>query len=90
LGRAGATAIPQEEDARLKGRWEKSDLWPRTGEDVTAGSGGERITGFSNFCPALGYDRYNIFASAFFERHDEIDTDIAYKKLKESEIPYTD
>jgi hypothetical protein len=36
LGEAGSTKIAPDEDQRLKARWEKSDLWPRTAEGATS------------------------------------------------------
>jgi len=88
LGRAGSTKIPQDEDDRLKARWEKSDLWPRTGEYATSMFGnGEKHFAFSNFCPEVIYDRFRIFASDLTDHVDETDRDIAHRQLVAKSIP---
>jgi hypothetical protein len=82
LGDAGSTSIEPEEDERLLKSWEKSDLWPRTGEYATSVAGPEgnpKI--FSNFCPEVAYDRFGYFASFLAEHADEIDIGLAHKRL---------
>lgn len=83
LGRAGSTAIPVEEDQRLKAFWEKTDLWPKTGEEASAIAGGERYTIFSNFCPEVSFERFRLFASSLVDYHDEIDRGFAHQRLGE-------
>jgi hypothetical protein len=90
LGEAGSTKIPQKEDDRLKALWEKSDLWPRTGEEATSISGGESITSFSNFCPEVNYDRFHVFASGLYEHVGEIDREIAQTQLSRAGISTSD
>jgi hypothetical protein len=89
LGEAGSTKILEKEDDRLKALWEKSDLWPRTGEQATSISGGERKTSFSKFCPEVIYDRFRVFASGLYEHADEIDRDVAQQQLSRQGISAT-
>lgn len=81
LGRAGSTAIPVDEDNRLKSFWEKTDLWPKTGEEASAIAGGERYTAFVNFCPEVSFERFGYFASSLVDFHDGMDRDLAHKHL---------
>ncbi len=90
LGEAGSTKIPAKEDERLRTLWEKSDLWPVTGEQATSLSGGERKTSFSEFCPEVIYDRFRIFASGLYEHVGEIDRDIAQQRLNRQGVSPTD
>ncbi len=90
LGEAGSTKIPAKEDERLRTLWEKSDLWPVTGEQATSLSGGERKTSFSEFCPEVIYDRFRIFASGLYEHVGEIDRDIAQQRLNRQGVTPTD
>lgn len=91
LGEAGSTKIPAGEDDRLKALWEKSDLWPRTGEGATSVSGGDnRMNSFSNYCPEVSYDRFHIFASGLYEHVGEIDRDFAQQRLSRAGVPGTD
>jgi hypothetical protein len=83
LGSAGSTKIPTNEDNRLKARWEKSDLWPKTGETSASIMGnGDRHTIFSNFCPEVSYDRFGFFASSLVDYADDIDRDFACRHLE--------
>ena len=83
LGRAGSTPVSPTEDDRLKSFWEKSDLWPKTGETSACIMGTtDRTTIFSNFCPEVAYDRFGCFATNLVDFADEIDRDFAYRRLK--------
>ena len=86
LGEAGSTKIDQEEDERLKRFWEKSDLWPRTEEYATAVLGDSETKIFSSFCPEITYDRFGYFVSYLSDYSDEIDRDLAHRKLGEQDI----
>jgi hypothetical protein len=90
LGKAGSTQIPAEEDRRLKAFWEKTDLWPKTGEEGSAIAGGERYTVFTNFCPEVSYGRFGHFASQLIDYTDEIDRDHAHQHLGRLGIPHDD
>ena len=84
LGEWGVgTAIAPEEDKRLMERWQRSDLWPVVVEQDTAIMG--RKPGnpslYSNFCPEVSFDRFGLFASSLGYYADEIDSDVAAKRL---------
>lgn len=82
LGEAGSTEIPGDEDDRLRKKWEKDDLWPRTAEYATAVSGWkERPSHFSNLCPEVAFDRFGFFASYLGRYADEQDTEAAHQRL---------
>ena len=84
LGNAGCTEIAPKERYNLKKKWGKSDLWPKTGEQETSISGSNgRNTQFSNFCPEVTFEIFGYFASKLGRYIDEIDQDIAYKRLGE-------
>ncbi len=82
LGKAGGTAIDQEEDKRLLERWNTSDLWPIVDEQATSISGSDnRYDIYSKFCPEVLFDRFGWFATFMAEYADEIDRDTAHKQL---------
>jgi len=82
LGSAGSTKIPPDEDERLKARWEKTDLWPKTAEESSYMTGnGERFNAFGNFCPEVAYERFKFFAANFSYHYDDIDRDFAHERL---------
>lgn len=88
LGRAGSTPILPADDDRLKSRWEKSDIWPKTDETAVCIMGtGDRKTIFSNFCPEVAYDRFGLFATTLVDYADDIDRDLSYRRLKETNVP---
>ena len=88
LGQAGSTPIETKEDRRLLGLWEKSDLWPRTNEYSTAVSGRTEDPGhFTNFCPEVAFDRFGYFASSLHGHADEIDVDLAHRRLASRGAP---
>ena len=88
LGRAGSTPIGPSEDRRLLGKWKKSDLWPRTAEYATSVSGpSDDPRHFMNFCPEVAFDRFGYFASSLHGHADEIDSDVAQRKLAKQEAP---
>jgi len=91
LGKAGSTAIPPEEDARLKVRWEASDLWPRTDEQATTIAGDSKdYRSFWRFCPEVAYERFGYFASDLARYSDEIDVEVAHARLGAQGIPGSD
>jgi hypothetical protein len=71
--------IPPKKDKKLKRKWEKSDLWSKTGEQETsvAGTPGSPQSLF-NFCPEVGYDSYGYFGSEFVSDSGEL----AHQELK--------
>jgi hypothetical protein len=82
LGGAGCTPIAQAEDDALNAKWEKHPLWPATGEQMTAISGGnDGPNAYHHFCPEVSYDTFHLFAT-FLARHvGEIDRDNAAMRL---------
>jgi hypothetical protein len=69
LGGAGCTPIPKAEDDALKAGWKKHPLWPATGEQASATSGGSDGTNaYYQFCPEVAYDTFHLFAT-FLARH---------------------
>ena len=88
---AGSTAIEPKEDQRLLKYWKKSDLWPKTEEQATSIAGEpENPSLFWNFCPEVAFDRFGYFASSLNAYADEIDHDLAHKKLGEEHAVSTD
>ena len=82
LGQAGSTSIEMKEDRRLLNQWKKSELWPRTAEYATAILGQAEDPGhFMNFCPEVAFDRFGYFASSLHKHADEIDVDLAHRRL---------
>jgi hypothetical protein len=91
LGGAGSTQIDPKEDKKLLQYWENSDLWPTTREYATSisGSPGEPHI-FSNFCPEVAFDRFGYFASFLARYADEIDIEIAHKRLGQESASSSD
>jgi hypothetical protein len=84
LGSAGNTAIDPELDDRLLKRWQLSDLWPVTNEQHTSIAGRpDDPRHFMNFCPEVAYDNFRVFASSLHRYADEIDMDVAHRRLAE-------
>lgn len=84
LGHAGFSEISAADGKRLSSFWEKSDLWPRTNEMSSSIRGvNQRYTSFSQFCPEVSYGGFGLFASGLYEYADEIDRDLAHKRLSE-------
>lgn len=81
LGGAGSTSIEQSEDERLLEKWKASDLWPKTGEQETIIYGNDKF--FDKFCPEVAFERFGYFASYLGRYSDELDQDLAHKKLGE-------
>lgn len=86
LGQAGSTKIDPEEEKRLDALWAKSDLLPRTAEHDTSilGSDGN-LKIFSNFCPEVIYEHFNLFASGLGDYADSIDREAAHERLARSD-----
>ena len=84
LGEAGfATTIDPGEDQRLQSTWQESDLWPRTAEQASAIMGpSENPKHFLNFCPEVLFDRFGVFAHSLHEYADEIDQEVAHRRLR--------
>ena len=88
LSGAGHTSIAPEKDEILQKKWETSDLWPMIEEQATSISGSpDRKKSFSNYCPEIAYDRFNLFASELYPYHDEIDHDNGIKFGAQERMP---
>lgn len=93
---AGSTAIDSADEEKLKEKWAKSDLRPRTMEQETVLSnwgkkdGGTEKRDFVNFCPEVSYERFGNFGSGYGDYADQIDTDLAHKRLAEIRASNTD
>ncbi len=91
LGKAGSTAIPPDEDAALKARWERHPLWPLVDEHATGIVGnGEKIHSFNNFCPEVLFDRFRHFATFLARYADELDSELAAERLGKEGVPTND
>jgi hypothetical protein len=79
-----ATAIQPDEDAKLLEKWKRSDLWPVAAEQDTAIAGSPDDPDlYSRFCPEVSYDRFRWFASFLAYYADEIDMDVAHRRLSD-------
>lgn len=86
MGRAGATSIDPNEDAKLQKKWSESELWPTTGEQAPALIGNPETPAFYNFCPEVIYDRFRVFASSLADYSDSIDKERAHHYLRQQTI----
>ena len=59
-------------------------MWPKTGEQETIIYGNQKF--FDKFCPEISYERFGYFASYLGRYADELDHDLAHKKLGEISI----
>jgi hypothetical protein len=91
LGETGCTSIPKEEDEKLKATWRNHPLWPITGEQETAISGGNgEINAYHRFCPEIAYDVFHLFATSLARHVDEIDRDMAAERLTKEGASHDD
>ena len=91
LGNAGSTEIDREEDDRLREKWGKSELWPKTKEYATSIEGSDNNNDlFSNYCPEVAFERFGYFASSLARYADEIDMDNAHERLAKTGSPEND
>lgn len=81
LGTAGSTNIDPEEDERLLGKWQQSDVCPKTAEQATSIFGFGTSKNFSNFCPEVLFERFGYFASFLGSYADSLDRELAHKAL---------
>jgi len=72
------TAIEPSEEKRLLKKWKNSEHWPKVREDEPSIWNNESL---HNFCPEVAYDVHRLFASELHRYADEIDIDVAHKKL---------
>jgi hypothetical protein len=83
LSKTGGTSIDPVEDKKLERKWKKHELWPKIDEHATSVThASERLSSISNFCPEVTYDRFHLFCTSLASYADEIDIDIAHKKLQ--------
>ena len=81
LGGEGFTSIEISEDERLLEKWKATDLWPKTEEQETWIYGNNKF--FDRFCPEVSFEAFGFFASYLGRYSDELDHDLAHKKLGE-------
>jgi hypothetical protein len=91
LGSAGiTTALQKCEEKQLLKKWKKSEHWPKVNEQAASIQGPRDSKSFSNFCPEVVFDVFGLFASELHRYADEIDIDVAHKKLGKQGTPATD
>lgn len=84
LGQAGNSEIPKKLDKKLLKIWKKSELWPTTKEQNTGIVFiNNKPKHYNNFCPEVAYERFKIFAINIYSYSDEIDMEVAHKRLSE-------
>jgi hypothetical protein len=88
MGKAGATKMEKSDEERLLNRWRQSKIWPRTAEQDTSISFSAHQNGsvakasmYVNFCPEVTFEFFNVFASYLSDYADEIDRDLAHRRL---------
>lgn len=70
-------------------KWRKSDVFPKTAEQDTSISGSAGSRCFSNSCPEVSYESFGVFATSLAEYVDEIDRDLAHRRLSKNVVPVT-
>lgn len=71
-----STPIEASTDARVKEKWQRSDLWPATDEQSPMIEGSPGKKDFTKFCPEVIYDRFGLFAENLWSYADELDRSI--------------
>lgn len=88
LDSAGITPVDSKEDKRLLSKWKRHPLWPKTMEQTTGiGSIESGPVHYSNFCPEVTGERFNVFAGYLARYADEIDKDLAHWRLGRENAP---
>lgn len=91
MGQAGATEIPEKEDARLLKKWKKTGLYPATRELSTSISGPPgNPDQFANYCPEVTLEFSGVAASYLSKYADEIDRDNMHRMLTKHGMPTHD
>jgi len=77
-----STRIEPKEERSLGAFWERSSLWPVVMEEATGimSRDGEPV-GFYHFCPEVIFMVYGLFACDLHRYSDEIDLEMAHKRL---------
>ncbi len=89
MGNSGITTkMKPEKMKELDAFWEKTDVLPIVAEHDTDISGyDDKKTGFLNFCPEISFDVFGLFADHLHRYADEIDIDVAHKRLEKEAYP---
>jgi len=91
LGDAGCTKIEEKEDKKLLAKWNRHALWPKTLEQSTGiSSTDNRPSSYHHFCPEVAYDTFHYFATFLAKYTDEIDSELAQKRLSIEDAKSTD
>ena len=90
LGKEGiTTSIPSEAQGRLEKKW-RPFAPVIAEEDVGVTRVGGEFRSISGACPEVGFEVFGYFASGFHSYADEIDHDLAHKRLSEQGIGISD
>jgi hypothetical protein len=85
LGDSITTPLQPELERELVATWKRTEFWPVVREEETSTIGdkrGPRI--FSNFCPEVTGLTFGVFASRLARYADELDVDLAHRRLSET------
>jgi hypothetical protein len=86
LQHMGYTSVSEQESQRLEKKWAGSDLRARTAEQDTSVSGSPSSKCLTNYCPEITYESFGVFASFLSEHVDEIDRDMAVRRLSKEGV----
>jgi hypothetical protein len=90
LANAELTAPLQEEDrARLDRKWQG---WhsPIAEQETSVWKINDSLSSINNLCPEIGYDIFGYFSVLFHRYADEIDVDVAHRRLSREGAPHSD
>ena len=83
------TKITEKDRARLDKKWEpfKPTIIEEEPDIIRVDN---KFAGVRNFCPEVSFDRFGYFASSIHRYADELDIDLAHKRLAEDGVNSTD
>jgi len=90
-GELGATGMDSADAIRFDKKWSEAPPFAVLREQLPSVQSADRgFSSLDNFCPEVAYDLRGVFATMLGRHVDEIDRDLAHKRLSRQDAPLTD